>query len=51
MLQNYLADVKRWALHPYREDGNALDWLLFIGLLTAATFLWSRVIRRIVTEL
>lgn len=48
MFQNWLHDVKRWALHPYNENGTVLDWVLFVGLWVVATILWARVIRRLV---
>lgn len=48
MLQNYLADVKNWALRPYDENMDIYHWFLFIGLMAATTYLWSRVIRIII---
>lgn len=47
MLESYWSDLKRWAAHPYNEEGNVADWLLFVGLWVAATILWVRVIHRI----
>jgi hypothetical protein len=48
MLETYWNDVKHWAAHPYNEDGNLFDWVLFVGLWVIATLLWVRVIRRLV---
>ena len=48
MLNTWLADVKKWAAHPYNENGNLMDWFLFIGLMGVCTVLWSRIIRRLV---
>jgi hypothetical protein len=48
MLEAYLNDVKAWAAHPYREEGNVIDWFLFVGLWIVATYLWIRVIHRLV---
>lgn len=47
MVENFISDFKSWAAKPYDENGDLLDWFLFIGLLTALTFLWSGVIKRI----
>lgn len=47
MLERYLSDVKNWAAHPYNEEGNLLDWFLFIGLWVVCSILWVRVIRRL----
>lgn len=41
-------NIKLWLAKPYKEDGNLMDWVLFIGLLTVVTILWTRVIRRVV---
>jgi hypothetical protein len=48
MLQPVAQEIKEWLAKPYREEGTALDWFLFIGLMTVATILWTRVIRRLV---
>ena len=48
MLEQYWSDVKKWAAKPYNEDGNVLDWFLFVGLWIVCTVLWARVIRRLV---
>jgi hypothetical protein len=48
MLDNFISDFKNWAARPYREDGDLLDWVLFVGVLTCGTILWTRVIKRLV---
>jgi len=48
MLDQWLTDVKRWASKPYKDNGNLLDWFLFIGIWIVAGYLWSRVIKRLV---
>ncbi len=47
MLENQIVEFKAWAAKPYRENGSLLDWFLFIGLLTVATILWTRVVKEI----
>lgn len=47
-MENLVSELKDWAKKPYSEEGNVIDWFLFIGLMTAATILWTRVIRRLV---
>lgn len=39
--------IMKWLKRPFREDGNVIDWFLFLGLLMALSFLWSRIIARI----
>lgn len=48
MLDTFITDFKRWAARPYKEDGNILDWTLFLGFVAAISILWSRVIARII---
>jgi hypothetical protein len=40
--------LKHWAKKPYSDDGDLLDWILFIGMLTCVTVLWTRVIKRLI---
>ncbi len=47
MIDKHISDFKSWAAKPYRENGSLLDWFLFIGLLTVATILWTRVVKEI----
>jgi len=47
MFHSFLSDLENWTAKPYNEDGNIFDWFLFIGLLTCATILWTRIIRRL----
>jgi hypothetical protein len=48
MLDSFLSDLKRWAALPYKEDGNIGDWILFLGFMVAVTFIWTRIIARII---
>lgn len=47
-MDNLVSDIKGWLKKPHREDGDIVDWFLFIGLMVAATILWTRVIKRLV---
>jgi hypothetical protein len=50
MLTNFVSDVKLWASKPYDTSGSMLDWFLFVGLVLASVYLWSRVITAILRE-
>jgi hypothetical protein len=39
--------VRAWLRQPFKEDGSALDWFLFVGLIGAISWLWSRILVRI----
>jgi hypothetical protein len=40
--------VKGFLKRPFREDGTALDWFLFLGLTIVISVLWGRIIKRLV---
>jgi len=39
--------VKKWMGQPFKENGSALDWFLFMGLIFIAAFFWSRILARV----
>jgi len=42
-----LNGTKDWLKRPFREDGSAINWFLFVGLMLAISWLWSRILQRI----
>lgn len=47
-MNSVVNSTKAWLAKPFDEDGSAVNWFLFIGLLLAICWLWSRIIVRIV---
>ncbi len=46
--RNSLLDsILDWFTHPFRTDGNAVNWLLFVGLLMCAMWFWQTVLASI----
>jgi hypothetical protein len=39
--------VNKWLKQPFREDGSALNWFLFMGLVFITAFFWSRILVRV----
>lgn len=39
--------VNKWLKQPFREDGSALNWFLFLGLALVAVFFWTRILKRV----
>jgi hypothetical protein len=37
-------DVINWFAHPFNTSGSAFNWILFVGLLVIAAWMWSRVL-------
>jgi hypothetical protein len=36
-----------WFAHPFRTEGSALNWVLFVGLLIVAAWMWNIVLMSI----
>jgi len=45
-----VSSLGKWYAHPFNADGSALNWLLFLGLVIIAAFLWNLVIITIVPK-
>lgn len=39
--------VRGWLAKPFDESGNVFDWFLFVGLIGLISWLWSRILTRI----
>ncbi len=44
---NFCNAVRAWVKKPFDEDGNVLDWFLFVGFIGLVSWLWSRILVRI----
>ena len=42
-----LANVTDWFAHPFNNQGSALNWILFVGLLVIAAWWWNHIIMSI----
>lgn len=45
-----VGSVVNWFQHPFNSTGDALNWLLFIGLLIIAAWFWNHVLLQISQE-
>lgn len=39
--------VRGWLAKPFDENGNVLNWFLFVGLIGVISWLWTRILARI----
>lgn len=39
--------VRAWFSRPFNEDGDVKDWFLFVGFIAVASWIWSRILERI----
>jgi hypothetical protein len=46
-MQTITDNLASWWQQPFDARGSVVDWMLFVGLILIAAFLWSRVIARI----
>lgn len=35
---------------PFNEDGDALSWFLFLGLVVISLFAWTRILKHMIQE-
>jgi hypothetical protein len=42
--------VVNWFAHPFNSQGDALTWVLFVGLLIVAAWWWNHVLLQIAQE-
>lgn len=47
MQEGFLTRVRGFLAQPFKSDGNALDWVLFLALAVTVAFFWSRVLKSI----
>lgn len=36
--------INSWWAHPFNSQGSALTWVLFVGIIVIAAFLWNLVL-------
>lgn len=47
MIQNLIDATKAWVHEPFNSKMDLTGWVLFVGVLAAASVLWSRVLAHI----
>ena len=45
-----LANIGKWWSHPFNTQGSAMNWILFVGLVIIAAFMWQLVLLKITEE-
>lgn len=40
-----------WWMHPFQSGGSAFSWVMFVGLIIIATFLWQLVLIELTKEI
>jgi hypothetical protein len=46
-----VGSVTKWLQKPFNEDGSAVNWILFTGLIMCAVIFWTRVLAHIQREI
>jgi hypothetical protein len=46
-----IGSVVNWFAHPFNSSGSALTWILFVGLLIVAAWMWNHVLLQIQGEI
>lgn len=47
----FIAEVTNWAKQPFQSGGSAFNWILFVGLLIIAAWMWNIVLLQIKNEI
>jgi len=47
----FLATAGNWFKKPFDSQGSAFTWIMFVGLIIIATWLWSSVLRTMTKEI
>lgn len=37
----FLGSILAWFSHPFQSEGSAFNWVLFVGLLVVAAWMWQ----------
>lgn len=45
-----IGQFNNWWAHPFNPGGSAFNWVLFVGLVILAAFLWQLVLIEILRE-
>lgn len=46
-MNNIINDVVSWFKQPFNSSGNAVSWVLFVGLVIIAAWMWSVILRHV----
>ncbi len=49
--QGLIANINSWWMHPFQSGGSAFNWVLFVGLVIIAAFLWQLVLLEFAKEI
>lgn len=44
----FCQSVQGWLKKPFNENGSVFDWFLFVGLIGVISWLWTRILQRII---
>lgn len=46
----FCQSVRSWLKKPFDENGDVLNWFLFVGFIGVISWLWSRILVRILGQ-
>lgn len=47
----FVAEITAWAKKPFNSQGSAYNWILFVGLLAIAAWMWNVVLLKLNSEI
>jgi len=46
----FVQETINWAKRPFNSQGSAFNWILFVGLLIVAAWMWNHVLLSLAEE-
>jgi hypothetical protein len=47
----FVGEIFHWLQQPFNSSGSAFNWILFVGLIAIAMFLWQTVLLQLRNEI
>jgi hypothetical protein len=45
-----IGTINSWWMHPFNTGGSAFNWVMFVGLIVIAVFLWQLILLELARE-
>jgi len=46
-MDDFMKRLQNWLDKPFKQDGNVVDWILFLGFALVVAFFWTRILKQI----
>jgi len=46
-----IGQINSWWMHPFNSQGSAFTWVMFVGILVIAAFMWQLILLEFAKEI